>query len=395
MNFRHSFALFFCALSATLIFSGVSRGNSLDDQIAEQQRQLALLNQRVKYHSRELAQAQKKEKGYLKELSFYDHRAKQTEEEVALLDLQIKKNENELRSVGESIKSRNAAIAELQEALAERCVAIYKYGGAADLNVLLSAQDLAELNAMTYLLNRLSREDEKNITALENEKIALKNDELKLQQVRDELGQRSMKRKRDLEANRQASAQRRELLVRIDREKQVHQAAMRENEEAQRELQKKIDDYIRRKALEAKEAQRNGQKKTKQLVHRGKFDWPVTNHTVVSRFGTRVHPKFKTKRQHTGIDIASPHGAPITTAGAGEVIFAGWMRGYGQVIIIDHGSGYATVYAHMSKILVDDGQAVKKGALIGRVGQTGVATGPHLHFEVRVNGVARNPLSYL
>lgn len=109
----------------------------------------------------------------------------------------------------------------------------------------------------------------------------------------------------------------------------------------------------------------------------------------------RIHPRFKTKRQHTGIDIASPHGSPVTTAGAGEVIFAGWMRGYGQVIIIDHGSGYATVYAHMSKILVDDGAAVKKGALIGRVGQTGVATGPHLHFEVRVKGVARDPLNYL
>ena len=91
--------------------------------------------------------------------------------------------------------------------MAQRCVAIYKYGSAADLNVLLSAQDLAELNNMTYLLSRLSREDEKNITALESENIALKNDELKLQQVRDELGLRSMKRKRDLEANRQASAQ--------------------------------------------------------------------------------------------------------------------------------------------------------------------------------------------
>lgn len=395
MKFRHACCPFFGALWAALFFSGAAGGSSLDEQIAQQQKQLVLLNKRVEYHSRELAQAKKKEEDYLKELSFYDHKAKQTEEEVALLDLQIKKNEGELLSVGENIKIRNANIKKLQEALAQRCVAIYKYGSAADLNVLLSAQDLAELNNMTYLLSRLSREDEKNITALESENIALKNDELKLQQVRDELGLRSMKRKRDLEANRQASAQRRELLVRIDREKQVHQAAMRESEEAQKEIQKKIDDYIRAKALEAQEAERNGRSKPKQLVHRGKFDWPVASHTVVSSFGVRIHPRFKTKRQHTGIDIASPHGSPVTTAGAGEVIFAGWMRGYGQVIIIDHGSGYATVYAHMSKILVDDGAAVKKGALIGRVGQTGVATGPHLHFEVRVKGVARDPLNYL
>ena len=71
------------------------------------------------------------------------------------------------------------------------------------------------------------------------------------------------------------------------------------------------------------------------------------------------------------------------------------MRGYGQVVFIDHGGGYATVYAHMSRIQVDEGDIVKKGAMIGKVGMTGVATGPHLHFEVRVNGEARNPLKYL
>lgn len=383
------------ALSAILICSSVSLATSLDEQIEQQKKQLALLNKRMEYHSRELAQAKEKEKGYLKELSLFDQRAKQSEEEIALLDLQIRKNENELSEVSESIKKRNIQIKELQDALAERCVAIYKYGGAADLNILLSANDLAELNNLTYLLNRLSRDDEKNIELLDNEKIALKNDELKLQQVRDELGQRSLKRKRELEINKQAGAQRRELLARIDKEKQAHEDAMRESEEAQKEIQKKIDDYLRRKALEAQEAARNGQKKKSGLVHRGKFDWPVTNHRITSSFGTRIHPRFKTKRQHTGIDIASPHGAPIITAGPGEVIFAGWMRGYGQVVIIDHGSGYATVYAHMSKISVDDGDRVKKGAVIGKVGQTGIATGPHLHFEVRVNGTARNPLNYL
>ena len=395
MKRNYFFAVKICTVLTVLLCSGTLFASSLDEQIAAQKKQLALLNKQVEYHSRELAQAKEKEKGYLRELSVFDHRAKQSEEEIALLDLQISKNENELSEVSESIRNHNNQISELQSVLSERCVAIYKYGGAADLNILLAANDLAELNNLTYLLNRLSRDDEKDIEQLENEKIALKNDELKLQQIRDELGQRSLKRKRDLEVNKQASAQRRELLTRIDKEKQVHEDAMRESEEAQKEIQKKIDEYLRRKALEAQEAARNGQKKKTPLVHRGKFDWPVTKHTVTSSFGTRVHPRFKTKRQHTGIDIASPHGAPIITAGPGEVIFAGWMRGYGQVVIIDHGSGYATVYAHMSKILVDDGDMVKKGSVIGKVGQTGIATGPHLHFEVRVNGVARNPLNYL
>lgn len=365
---------------------------TLDERIAQQKKELDILNKRVKYHTRELAEAKAKEKTYLRDLSVYDHKLQQTEEEIALLDLQIQKNQNELKQVSAGIAKRNERVKKLQKVLAERCVAIYKYGGAADLNAMLSAQDLAELNNLTYLMNRLSREDEKNIEALESELLALKTDEMQLQQTQGVLAQRFKKRQRDRDENRQASARRRELLDRVKKEKRAHQAVIDESEEAQRELQKKINDYLRRKALEAKNKKGTGKPKYK---HKGKFDWPLKNYRISSNFGTRIHPKFKTKRQHTGIDLAAPTGTPIYTAAAGEVIFAGWMRGYGQVTIIDHGSGYATVYAHMSKISVEEGKNVKKGAIIGKVGQTGVATGPHLHFEVRVNGKAQNPLKYL
>ncbi len=383
------------ALLSVFLAAGSLLSATLDQQIAQQKKELDQLNKRIQFHSRELAQAQKKEKGYLRELSTFDSRVQQTKEQIALLDLEIQKNKNELEQVSASIAKQNERISALQEILAQRCVAIYKYGGAADLNVLLSAADLTELNNLTYLMNRLSREDEKNIEALENEKLALKANELKLQQSSEELAQRVKQRERDLAANKQSAARRRELLSRIEKEKQVHQAAMRESEEAQREVQKKISDYLRKKAEAQKNAGNKGAPKGSVLTHKGRFDWPVPDRRITSKFGTRIHPKFKTKRQHTGIDIASASGTPIKTAGAGEVIFAGWMRGYGQVIIIDHGSNYATVYAHMSKILVDDGDIVKKGAVIGRVGQTGVATGPHLHFEVRVNGTARDPMKYL
>lgn len=151
--------------------------SSLDDKIAEQKKQLDLLNKRIQYHTRELAEAKAKEKGYLRELSVFDHRVQQSEEQIALLDLQIEKNERELKEVGESIEEHNKRIGTLQDILSKRCVAIYKYGGAADLNVMLSAADLAELNNLTYLMNRLSRQDERDIEALEAEKLALKSDE--------------------------------------------------------------------------------------------------------------------------------------------------------------------------------------------------------------------------
>jgi murein DD-endopeptidase MepM/ murein hydrolase activator NlpD len=116
--------------------------------------------------------------------------------------------------------------------------------------------------------------------------------------------------------------------------------------------------------------------------------WPV-NGPVTSPFGTRWG------RMHEGIDIGVPMGTAIHAAGSGTVIYAGWMGGYGNLTVIDHGNGLATAYGHQSGIAVGTGQTVSQGQVIGYVGSTGHSTGPHLHFEVRVNGVPVDPLSYL
>jgi murein DD-endopeptidase MepM/ murein hydrolase activator NlpD len=120
----------------------------------------------------------------------------------------------------------------------------------------------------------------------------------------------------------------------------------------------------------------------------GGFVWPARG-VITSRFGWRY------RRHHNGIDIASPHGTPIYAARDGIVEFAGWRGGYGRVVHIDHGGGIVTVYGHASALLVRAGEQVKRGQLIARVGCTGVCTGSHLHFEVRVAGRAVNPLGYL
>jgi murein DD-endopeptidase MepM/ murein hydrolase activator NlpD len=118
------------------------------------------------------------------------------------------------------------------------------------------------------------------------------------------------------------------------------------------------------------------------------FIWPVSG-PVVSPFGMRWG------RMHTGIDIAVGYGTPIHAAAAGRVIYAGWMDGYGNLVFVDHGNGISTGYAHQSSIAVSNGQTVSQGQLIGYVGCTGHCFGPHLHFEVRVNGSPVDPLGYL
>ena len=104
---------------------------------------------------------------------------------------------------------------------------------------------------------------------------------------------------------------------------------------------------------------------------------------------------MKRKILHTGIDIAAPNGTPVKAPAGGEVIYNGWLRGYGRVVVLNHGRGLSTLYAHLSASLVQEGQEVKAGAVIARVGKTGNTTGPHLHFEVRKYGTPTEPLNYL
>jgi murein DD-endopeptidase MepM/ murein hydrolase activator NlpD len=127
----------------------------------------------------------------------------------------------------------------------------------------------------------------------------------------------------------------------------------------------------------------------------GGFIVPLDSYTITSPFGYRVHPIYGTTLLHTGVDMAAPSGTPIHVAASGVVVSAGWIDGYGNATIVDHGGGLATLYGHQSAILVSEGQKVTQGQTIGRVGCTGSCTGPHLHFEVRVNGTPVNPLNYV
>ncbi len=122
---------------------------------------------------------------------------------------------------------------------------------------------------------------------------------------------------------------------------------------------------------------------------------PIQYARLSSRFGARRHPVLGTMRMHKGVDYAAPTGTPIMAAGAGRVVSSGWQGGYGNTVVLDHGKGYTTLYAHMSRTAgLKRGQSVKQGQVIGYVGSTGLSTGPHLHYEFRVNGAHRNPLQH-
>jgi murein DD-endopeptidase MepM/ murein hydrolase activator NlpD len=125
------------------------------------------------------------------------------------------------------------------------------------------------------------------------------------------------------------------------------------------------------------------------------LSYPLPGYPIVSKYGWRVHPILGVRKLHEGIDIWAPEGTPIKAAAGGVVVWAGPRGGYGNAVIIDHGSGVGTVYAHQSSVAVAAGQSVSRGQVIGYVGHTGLAGGPHLHFEVRVGGRTYDPLAYV
>jgi murein DD-endopeptidase MepM/ murein hydrolase activator NlpD/cell division protein FtsX len=182
------------------------------------------------------------------------------------------------------------------------------------------------------------------------------------------------------------AAQRQALLNQAKQEKAMYERQVGQLEEISDTLEKQLQELIR--GEEAKLRASNPDFGSSEA-----FLWPIASHMITSPFGWRYHPIFHRELFHTGVDIAAPYDTPIHAAADGIVIYAGWYGGYGNAVVIDHGHGLSTLYAHCSVILVRKGEMVRRGETIAEVGSTGYATGPHLHFEIRVNGNPINPLA--
>jgi murein DD-endopeptidase MepM/ murein hydrolase activator NlpD len=258
-------------------------------------------------------------------------------------------------------------------------VALYKYGGMVELDLLFAASSTHEAMTTAYLLNRMTEEDKR----LFEEAAARK-------KLLDTSREEVLRQKEILTAQRAAAEQARKRLAAAVKKRNGFLQEVRTSrgslEAAAKELareQQEIEQVIRKLLVERQrlaekkrreEAERTGRTDTLLVRPSGPLSWPHRGQ-ITSPFGIRQHPIFRTRIMHTGIDIDGRDGDPVQAAAAGEVLYAGWLKGYGQVIILDHGGELSTVYAHLSRMHVEEGARVTKGQVIGRVGSTGVATG--------------------
>jgi len=383
------FAVFVCM--GLLATNACCLADDLEAQIQKEQQKLEYIQNKISQHKSQAAAYGKQEQNLLTKLEEVNQKEELTKQKIKVLELKEKKLNARIADLTQKIKREEALLAKAKDALSNRVVSLYKYGSLSQYKLLFAAENVQEALSMSYLLGRVARADSELILEVKERKTSLESSKRQLQGQKQEL----VSNRKALEAERsellRTQNEQKRLLAEIRRQKNLHEQAAAELAASQRELQDKIKSLLAEKRRRA--AASKGRTATL-TAPKGRLLWPV-NGPINSTFGTRVHPVFKTKIVHTGLDIEAPHGTPVKAAARGEVLFTGWLKGYGQVIILDHGGDMTTVYAHLSGIDVREGQVVEQGTPIGRVGNTGVATAPHLHFEVRINANAVDPLNYL
>ncbi len=331
-----------------------------------------------------------------------------------LTDLRGVIHQNQLRLAIRRVQleAAQASYNRHRDALNARLVDVYEYGSTSYLDVLLSATSFVDfierwdfvryiLRSDAQLIATVNREQARYQTLvydLESTQAALlgeKDDQLRRN---DQLGVLAYERRRLLAV---AAGQRSVIAQQVDELENLTAAEEARLQELIRERQQQEELAALRARIAAAQARRAaaiaaGLPPPVERPEGGPvtFAWPVHG-PITSPFGMRTDPVTGRYQLHSGIDIGAGYGVPIQASADGIVLYAGWYGGYGNAIILDHGSGLSTLYAHCSAMYVTEHQYIQRGQVIGAVGATGWATGPHLHFEIRVNGVPVDPLSRL
>lgn len=297
------------------------------------------------------------------------------ENKITELKKSISDVESELNIVTEKYKKQN-------DLFEQRMVSIYEAGETKYLDILLKSSSISDFLSSYYVISELAEYDESLLNDIETKKKTIDISRQKLENEKKELATIIENQTRTTRTLQNIRKMRESFLERLSDEEQ--------------EVQKQIDDYNTQfeeinKQIIALDA--NGID-TKYIG--GALAWPVPGYTrITSEYGMRVHPITGVYKLHTGVDIGAPQGANFIAANDGIVTKAQMNSAYGNMVIIDHGGGISTLYAHGSEILVEVGQTVKRGDPVLKVGSTGYSTGAHAHFEVRINGVTTNPMPYI
>ncbi|MCL2383283.1 MAG: peptidoglycan DD-metalloendopeptidase family protein [Oscillospiraceae bacterium] len=316
----------------------------------------------------------------LAQLSSLDERIETHQGELNVINVQLLIVSREIDDIEAQLNRIEESYLEQREAFEARLVAQYKAGETRYLDVILRSTSLEEFISSFFLIAEIAQHDTDLLDTLERQRVAIEVTRAMHSDRQRELSELQEHAQRSIIAIENTRTIRQDHFDRLTSEEREIQAEI----DAFRFILNNIENDILMLALMNLEGSFVG----------GQFAWPAPgNYIITSRFGLRIHPIFRYSRMHTGVDIATPMGAPIVAANDGTVIMATYTMGYGNTVMIDHGGGIVTLYAHGSAIVVNRGDVVTRGQLVMLAGSTGFSTGPHLHFEIRVNRSIHRPIT--
>lgn len=340
------------------------------------------LQQKLEDANGELDEVKEELSKNLNQIQKIDEKIISTQQELDSLNIKLQRLQNSIEEVKKELDVAEENFNNQNELLEKRLVAIYEAGDVQYLDIVLSSKNISEFLSNYFLIVELTKYDTDLLDELNKKKMYIKSQHDKLKNNEEQIGivkQNYIKTSTILENSK------------IVRENYVSRLT-----EQEKEIQTKIDEYNTRFAEINAEILKLAVEGLDSKYIGGELAWPVPGYTrISSKYGMRVHPITGIYKLHTGTDISAPMGANFVAANDGIVTKAEMNSAYGNMVIIDHGGGISTLYAHGSEILVEVGQIVKRGESVLKVGSTGYSTGPHAHFEVRIDGVVTDPMPYI
>jgi murein hydrolase activator len=368
-------------------------------EIQSEQRKLQQTQKQLQEERQKAAAAKARETSLLQELEQTERRLAEKQQEVARLDGRIRRVQADVHALRGEISMLENRRAKQEEALAQRLRAMYKvHALGAALPLLLTGDDPMTRATTVRHLASLASLDARVI-----QEYRVTSDRLSDRKAREEARQRELAglrsdaRLEQTEVDREA-AKRRGLLAKVRGERVYHERMVGELSEASKRLEAFIRDLQAKQRRVAKIPPPKGAPAETPAIgfgaSRGRLPWP-TDGKIIAAFGAQKHPRFGTRTFRNGVDIEAVEGRDVTAVYPGQVIYTGWFKGYGNLVILDHDNDYYTLYAHLAEIQVKEGDDVRQGHRIGTVGDTGSIEGPRLYFEVRHQGKPQDPESWL
>lgn len=344
---------------------------------------LSQIRNNIKNKQQELNESRAKEKSLGDQVNSLEQQINSKQSDIDELEASISEAQAKLETLEEELAAAEEKVNTQNENLNARLRNMYKNGSVGFIDVLMDSGSFSEFLNNLSLVEKVYTSDQDVLEELQKayDEIDAKKKEIETLQAELSESKATMEeQKSSLEADK-ASVEKKKSEIAAD------------SAETQRELDKLEADA---QALTSS-IRNSGSSSSSSKYNGGIMAWPVPScHTVSSGYGGRIHPTTGKYKFHGGLDIPGSYGSAIIAANSGKVIWAG-NRGdsYGNYVIIDHGGGVSTLYGHSSKVLVSTGQSVSRGQRIANVGSTGRSTGPHCHFEVRINGSRVNPTPYV